>query len=79
MKHYIDFEKDIKGSTYITDIPIEEFTSIKDIETFVKHAKNNGIGTVLHYETSNFHCGVVVQVYDIKTCECKEYLGGAVK
>ena len=77
MKSYRNYVNDIKGTSYITDIPIEKFTSVQDLETFVKNMKRNDIGTVLHYETSNYHCGVVIQAYDIDTCEVKEYLGGA--
>lgn len=76
MKSYADYVNEVKGTSYITDIPIGNFASIQDLEAFVKDMKANRIGAVLHYETSNYHCGVVVQAYDIETCEVKEYLGG---
>lgn len=75
MRCFEDIVKNVKNTTYITDIPIKEFKDLENLECFVKNMKRNGIGTVLHYETSNFHCGVVVQVYDINTCEVKEWLG----
>lgn len=76
MKSYADYVNEVKGTSYITDIPIGNFASIQDLEAFVQDMKANRIGTVLHYETSNFHHGVVVQVYDIETCKFKGYLGG---
>ena len=71
--------EEVKGCTYIIDIPIKRFKDLHELECFVKHAKKNGIGTVLYHESSNFYQGVVVQAYDIKTCECKGYLGSGVK
>ena len=76
MKNYKKYVDNIKGTSYITDIPLKDFMNVSDIETFIKYMKRNGIGTVLHYETSNLYCGVVIQAYDIETCEAKEYLGG---
>lgn len=67
--------EEIKGQTYISDIPIEEFESKEELVVFVKIAKENKIGTVLHYETSNYHQGVVVQIFDKETCEVKDCLG----
>lgn len=66
--------REIKGKSYIADIPIEEFESIKQLDLFVKSAKENGLGVSLHHETSNFHQGVVVQIFDKETCEAKELL-----
>ena len=64
----------VKGLTYIVDIPIEEFQSIEELTMFVKEAKKNKCGAVLHYETSNYHQGVVVQLFDKETCTAKDYL-----
>lgn len=62
----------IKGISYIVAIPIEEFKTINELEIFVKKAKKEGIGVTMKYETSNFHCGVVAQIYDKKSCTVKE-------
>lgn len=67
--------EEIKGKTYIASIPIDEFESNEELALFVKVAREKKIGTVLHYETSNFHQGVVVQIFDKETCETKDYLG----
>lgn len=67
--------ENIKGLTYIVDIPINEFQSIEELSVFVKEAKKKKCGTVLHYETSNYHQGVVVQLFDKETCTVKDYLG----
>ena len=67
--------EEIKGQTYISDIPIEEFESKEELVVFVKIAKEKKIGTALHYETSNYHQGVVVQIFDKETCEVKDCLG----
>jgi predicted hydrocarbon binding protein len=67
--------RNIKGLTYIVSIPVNEFKTIDELETFVKKAKEGSIGVVMHYETSNFHCGVVVQIYDKSTCTVNEFLG----
>lgn len=66
--------EEIKGQTYIADIPIDEFQSIEELTLFVKMAKDKKCGAVLHYETSNYHQGVVVQLFDKETCEVKDYL-----
>ena len=65
----------IKGLNYIISIPIDEFKTIAELDGFVKKAKEQAIGVVMHYETSNFHCGVVAQIYDKATCTVKEFLG----
>lgn len=67
--------EEIKGQTYISSVPIEEFESKEELVAFVKIAKEKKIGTALHYETSNFHQGVVVEIFDKETCEVKDYLG----
>lgn len=69
-----DIIDEAKGSTYINSVSINEFNSIKELEDFVKKANKNGIGLVLHYEASNFHCGVLVQLFDKDTCTVKDYL-----
>ncbi len=65
----------IKGQTYIASIPIEEFESKEELVLFAKIAKEKKIGTALHYETSNFHQGVLIEIFDKETCEVKDYLG----
>ena len=72
LKHEIDC---IKGQTYITDIPIEDFKKISELIEFIKVCKKHGLGAVLYYETSNFHQGVVVQIFDKETCKHKSFLG----
>lgn len=67
--------EEIKGKTYISDIPIEEFESKEEMVVFVKIAKEKKIGTAIHYETSNYHQGVVVEIFDKETCEVKDCLG----
>ena len=74
-----DYKKDlekVKGVSYIVDIPIEDFENISDLNNFVKEMNQNGIGVVLHHEQSNFHQGVLVQIYDKETCNVKDYLLG---
>jgi hypothetical protein len=72
---FLDKElKNIKGLDYIVDIPVHAFESINEFELFVKKAKVAGIGVCMHYETSNFYCGVVVQIYDKETCSVKDSL-----
>ncbi len=67
--------KEVKAKNYITAIPIEEFKDIKQLEELAKRGKAENIGISLKYETSNFHCGVLVQVYDKENCKVKEFLG----
>lgn len=76
MSNFLEKElRNIKGLNYIVSIPIEEFNTIAELEGFVKKAKKQAVGVVMHYETSNFHCGVVAQIYDKRTCTVKEFLG----
>lgn len=65
----------IKGQTHIISIPIEGFERKEELVEFVKIAKGKKIGTALHYETSNFHQGVVVEIFDKETCVVKDHLG----
>lgn len=75
MSEFLEKElENIKGLTYIVDIPINEFQSIEELTTFVKEAKKKKCGAVLHYETSNYHQGVVVQLFDKETCTVKDCL-----
>ncbi|MFG6392874.1 MAG: hypothetical protein K1W24_01590 [Lachnospiraceae bacterium] len=67
--------EEIKGQTYISSIPIEEFSNKEELVVFAKIAKEKKIGTALHYETSNFYQGVIVEIFDKDTCEVKDYLG----
>lgn len=64
----------VKGTTHISDIPIEEFTSIDELNQFVQFANKQNCGVTLNHETSNFHQGVVVQIFDKETCTVKKYL-----
>lgn len=59
----------------MSSVPVEEFESKEELVVFVKIVKEKKIGIALHYETSNFHQGVVVEVFDKETCEVKDYLG----
>ena len=65
---------EVKGTSYITSIPIDEFYGLSEFDNFVKEMNGNGIGIVMHHEQSNFHQGVLVQIYDKDTCEVKNYL-----
>ena len=66
--------KEIEGASYIRSIPIEDFENIDELTSFVKMAKANSCGVIMNYETSNFHQGVLVELYDKKTCTEKDYL-----
>ena len=75
MRNYKQDMLEVKGTSHITVFPIEGFDDLSDLENFVKYMKRNGIGTVLHYESSNFHQGVVVQAFDKESCSVKKYIG----
>lgn len=77
MRNYDNDIKEVKGVSYIVDIPIEEFENLDDLTCFIKFMNLNGIGVVIYHEQSNFHQGVLVQMYDKETCTVKEYLEGA--
>lgn len=66
--------QEIKGKPYIADIPIEEFESIEQLDLFARDAKKNGVGISLYHEASNYHQGVVIQIFDLESCEFKESL-----
>lgn len=73
MKEFFKNELEkIKGQTYISCIPIEEFGSIEELQLFVKNAREKNCGTSLRYETSNFHQGVLVEMFDEETCKLKD-------
>lgn len=74
MRDYKQDVFDITGRSYITDIPIEEFENLEDLENFVKVMDANGIGVVMCHEQSNYHQGVLIQAYDKETCTTKECL-----
>lgn len=76
MIDYKSVLKEVKGVSHIVDIPIEEFENLSDLENFEKEMSRNGIGVVLHDEHSNFHQGLLVQMYDKETCTVKDYLCG---
>ena len=66
--------KESKEIEYINSISIKEFSDLQQLSIFVKEANKNGLGVHLKNESSNFHQGILVQVYDINNCGCKEYL-----
>lgn len=68
MRDYKQDVYDIKDTSWITDIPIEEFESLEDLEQFVKTMNENGIGVVIKTEYSNFHQGVLVEAFDKEMC-----------
>jgi hypothetical protein len=53
---YIEEATNIPGSL---SVPIDELDS-EDIEYLATVAKNRDVEVRAHYETSNFHCGVLV-------------------
>ena len=74
MEYYEKILKGTKGTSHITSIPIEEFRDITALEIFVQKMNQNGVGVTIHHERSNFHQGVLVQIYDKETCMVKNYL-----
>lgn len=58
---------EVKNTTYITSIPIEEFENIEDLKKFVKVMNANKIGVELKDEHSNLHQGVLVEIFDKQT------------
>lgn len=74
MRDYKCDLRQVKGESYIVSIPLEEFENLSDLENFVKEMNRNGIGVGLHDERSNFHQGLLVQMYDKKTCTVKDCL-----
>ena len=69
-----EYLKEVSSVKHIVDVPIDELNTIDETTELIKRAKKNRIGAVLHYETSNYHCGVVIQLYDKETCTVKDYL-----
>lgn len=68
MRDYKQDVYDIADTTHVMDIPIEEFENLEDFRKFVEVMSMNGIGVVLTDEHSNFHQGVLVEVFDKKSC-----------
>ncbi len=66
--------KEIEGASYIRSIPIEDFENIDELTSFVKMAKANSCGVIMNYETSTFYQGVLVELYNKKTCDPKAIL-----
>ena len=62
------------GKTYINSIPLSEFSSTKEIGEVVVYAQKKGLGVAMKVEHSNFYQGVLVEIYDKKTCAFKDYL-----
>jgi len=76
MVNYRNILMEIKGASHIISIPIEEFGSITELDNFVKKMNRHKVGVAMHHEQSNFHQGVLVQIYDKETCAFKNYLLG---
>ena len=68
MRNYTQDLYDIKDTSWVTDIPIEEFECLADLEQFVEVMNKNGCGVVIKAEYSNFHQGVLVEAFDKETC-----------
>ena len=66
--------KEVEGASYIRSIPVEDFKNMDEVTLFVRMAKSNNCGVIMNYETSNFHQGVLVQLYDKKTCDPRDLL-----
>ena len=62
------------GEEHICSIPIEDFADMEELIEFVEKANKKGIAVNLKNERSNFHQGVLVQIYDIKNCKVIKYL-----
>lgn len=73
-KFFSNILKETKGKDYMNCIPLEKFSNIEELTLFVEMAKKEKCGAVLHYETSNFHQGVIIELFDKETCEVKDYL-----
>ena len=55
---------EVKDIDYIISIPIEEFSSLEELVEFVKESKDHNVGVLMQYETSNFHNGADVSIFD---------------
>ena len=67
-KKYNQIAKEVKGTSYITDVPTAEFKTIQELNDFVEIMNKNEIGVTLKAEHSNFYQGVLVQIFDRVTC-----------
>lgn len=75
MSEFLEEElANIKGTTCIINIPIDMFSSIKEMDLFVRKAEQNKCGVILFYETSTFYQGAVAQLFDKETCKMKDNL-----
>lgn len=75
-KNYNQIVKEVKGTSYITDVPTIEFKTIQELNDFVEIMNKNGIGVTLKAEHSNFYQGILVQIFDTVTCSdsCRKAL-----
>ena len=67
-KNFNQIVKEVKGTSYITDVPTAEFKTIQELNDFVEIMNKNGIGVTLKAEHSNFYQGILVQIFDRVTC-----------
>lgn len=76
MKKYDQYVKEVKGTSFITSVPIKDFESIQDLQNFIETMDKNGLGTSIKVEHSNFYQGVLIQTYDKETCSdsCRKEL-----
>lgn len=61
MEKYLDM---CKGVDYMVSIPLKDFGSIRELESFVEKAKEINISCRLKHEASNFYQGVLVEICD---------------
>ena len=62
MEKYLDM---CKGVGYIVSIPLKDFGSIRELDSFVQKAKEMNISCKLNHETSNLYQGVLVEICDV--------------
>lgn len=61
MEKYLDM---CKGVDYIVSIPLKDFGSIRELDSFVQKAKEMNISCKLNNEQSNYYQGVLVEICD---------------
>lgn len=64
MEKYLDM---CKGVDYIVSIPLKDFGSIRELDSFVQKAKEMNISCKLNNEQSNFYQGVLVEICDMSS------------
>ena len=67
MRDYKQDVYDIQGLSHILDIPLDEFEDLEDLRRFTEVMAQNNIGVVIAAEHSNFHQGVLVEIFDKAT------------